>query len=318
MSYLNIGILGRSSLEIQEENNYYPFGLKHEGYNSVVSANANAVAGKFKYNGIEMEEGLGLNLYEMEFRQYDPAIGRFTSIDPVTHFSISPYAGFDNNPIFWADPSGADSIYNFDTHQYVINGQVVSYEEALSYAQNGGNADGTNNNTPDEVYHDNSKGKDQESELSEKREYLSQDSERPAKIDLNGDPREVLNSLISWAIYIREHNEEEIYLSDIMIFKIKNVTFGDVGFPGDPKGLQDTWLYDGKGNKLRVAYDTGYIGKYQQFGNNEITQIVGVYFKGQLDDSNEYHIRFEGPRRCGNCINPFYPFIFMVKGFMKV
>ncbi len=64
---------------------------------------------KRKYNGVELEEALGLDLYEMDFRQYDPAIARFTGIDPVTHHSMSTYTAFDNNPVFWADPSGADS-----------------------------------------------------------------------------------------------------------------------------------------------------------------------------------------------------------------
>ena len=96
-------------LEILEENNYYPFGLKHKGYNNVTSANVNAVASKFKYNGIELEESLGLNLYEMELRLYDPAIARWNAIDPVTHHSFSTYSAFDNNPVFWADPSGADA-----------------------------------------------------------------------------------------------------------------------------------------------------------------------------------------------------------------
>ena len=46
---------------------------------------------------------------EMDLRQYDPAIGRFTTMDPVIHHSMSPYVAFDNNPIYWADPSGADA-----------------------------------------------------------------------------------------------------------------------------------------------------------------------------------------------------------------
>lgn len=124
--------------------------MRHRGYNNNVSANSNSVARKFKYNGIELEESLGVDLYEMPFRQYDPAIGRFTSIDPITHYSMSTYTAFDNNPIFFADPSGADSIYNFDTNQYVINGQVVSEQAAIAYAENGGNADGSNNNTANE------------------------------------------------------------------------------------------------------------------------------------------------------------------------
>ncbi|GAB1855967.1 hypothetical protein MHTCC0001_08020 [Flavobacteriaceae bacterium MHTCC 0001] len=133
--------------EILEENNYYPFGLKHKGYNTNVASTN--IAQKWKYNNVEFEEALGLDLYEMDLRQYDPAIARWTSIDPITHHSQSTYTAFDNNPVFFADPSGADSIYNWDTGQYVINGQVVSQDEAIAYAKNGGNADGSNNNTPD-------------------------------------------------------------------------------------------------------------------------------------------------------------------------
>lgn len=108
------------------------------------------MASKFKYNGVEHEEALGLNLYEMNYRQYDPAIARWTGIDPITHFSNSTYNAFDNNPVFWADPSGADSIYNWKTGQYVINGQEVTQDEAIAYANDGGNADGSNNNTVNE------------------------------------------------------------------------------------------------------------------------------------------------------------------------
>ncbi|EDP71911.1 cell well associated RhsD protein precursor [Flavobacteriales bacterium ALC-1] len=98
-----------SATEIISENNYYPFGLKHKGYNEGVSANVNSVAQKFRYNGMELEESLGVDWYEMDMRQYDPAIARWTAIDPVVHYSMSTYTAFDNNPVYWADPSGADS-----------------------------------------------------------------------------------------------------------------------------------------------------------------------------------------------------------------
>ncbi|WP_440880303.1 DUF6443 domain-containing protein [Tenacibaculum sp. C7A-26P2] len=144
-----------ANTEIVEESNYYPFGLKHKGYNNNVSSLGNSTAQKFKYNGIELEESLGLNLYEMDLRSYDPAIGRFNGIDPVTHHSQGTSVAFDNNPVYFADPSGADSIYNSDTGQYVINGKVVTFDEALAYAKNGGNADGSNNNKPDSIANDN-------------------------------------------------------------------------------------------------------------------------------------------------------------------
>jgi len=49
-------------------------------------------------------------MYAMDLRQYDHAIGRYVAQDHVTHFEYSPYNAFDNNPVFWADPSGADAV----------------------------------------------------------------------------------------------------------------------------------------------------------------------------------------------------------------
>ncbi|XLS30015.1 RHS repeat domain-containing protein [Flavobacteriaceae bacterium M23B6Z8] len=92
--------------EIVEENHYYLFGLKHKGY----SANPIGRDHKFEYNGTELEEGLGLNMMEMDMRQYDAALARWVLQDPVTHHSMSPYYAFDNNPVYWADPSGADAV----------------------------------------------------------------------------------------------------------------------------------------------------------------------------------------------------------------
>ena len=51
----------------------------------------------------------------MDLRQYDPAIGRWTVQDPVVHHEFSPYSAFDNNPAYWADPSGADAISWIDS-----------------------------------------------------------------------------------------------------------------------------------------------------------------------------------------------------------
>ncbi len=47
----------------------------------------------------------------MEVRQYDPAIARFTGIDPVTHHSMSTYTAFDNNPVYFSDPAGANAYH---------------------------------------------------------------------------------------------------------------------------------------------------------------------------------------------------------------
>ncbi len=119
--------------EILKENNYYPFGLKHKGYNNAVSPNGNSMANKFKFNGKELEESLGINLYEMDMRQYDPTIARWTSIDPVIHHSLSPFNSFDNNPIFWADPSGANS----ESSGARTRGRQFDYKGRARYDKNG-------------------------------------------------------------------------------------------------------------------------------------------------------------------------------------
>jgi RHS repeat-associated protein len=66
-------------LEIIEENNYYPFGLKHKGYNDYV-----VTGNKYKFQGQERQDELGLGWDSFKYRNYDYAIARFMSIDPLT------------------------------------------------------------------------------------------------------------------------------------------------------------------------------------------------------------------------------------------
>jgi len=134
-----------TSAEIKEENNYYPFGLKHRGYNN----NQIGRDHKFEYNGKEFEESLGYNMLEMNFRHHDPELGRWIVIDPVTHHSMSPYNAFDNNPIFWADPSGADSFVYYNGRSHLITNDMVTnvYTAGESNEESGGNNNSGGNNT---------------------------------------------------------------------------------------------------------------------------------------------------------------------------
>ncbi|MCC9019747.1 RHS repeat domain-containing protein [Flavobacterium lipolyticum] len=90
-------------LTIIDENNYYPFGLKHKGYNDYVPT-----SNKYKFNGKELQDELGLGMTAMDFRQYDNTLGRFNSIDVLAElFSDgSPYMFSFNNPVAFADPTG--------------------------------------------------------------------------------------------------------------------------------------------------------------------------------------------------------------------
>ena len=72
--------------------------------------------------GQEFQDDCGLNMNAIDLRQYDPAMGRWVVQDPVTHHDYSPYSAFDNNPVYWSDPSGADSQLYKDKNGNVVAG----------------------------------------------------------------------------------------------------------------------------------------------------------------------------------------------------
>ncbi|WP_408040247.1 RHS repeat domain-containing protein, partial [Tenacibaculum amylolyticum] len=103
----NDGIITPST-EIIEEKNYYPFGLKHKGYNNITNSLGNSVAQKFGYNGKELNEELGLEWYDFGARNYDASLGRWMNLDPKTEEMRrhSPYNYAFNNPLRFTDPDG--------------------------------------------------------------------------------------------------------------------------------------------------------------------------------------------------------------------
>src|SRR5690554_6388138 len=83
---------------------YYTFGMLMPGRNEGISD------ARHLFNGMEhdMEVSGEGNSYTTEFRQYDPRLGRWKSLDPLmASFPWqSPYVAFDNIPIFYTDPLG--------------------------------------------------------------------------------------------------------------------------------------------------------------------------------------------------------------------
>ena len=63
---------------------------------------------KYKFNGQEYQDELGLNMTAMDFRQYDNALGRFHGMDALAELMpwITPYHFGFNNPVYWSDPTG--------------------------------------------------------------------------------------------------------------------------------------------------------------------------------------------------------------------
>ena len=141
--YLDAVSLVQGELEIVEESNYYPFGLKHKGYNNIVSASGNATAQKYKFGGKEYQEELGLEWYDVTARNYDPALGRWMNLDPLAEMMRrhSPYNFAFDNPIYFIDPDGMMPFGPINptgtaiTVNKIVN-RVVSFFKGLDYTDN--------------------------------------------------------------------------------------------------------------------------------------------------------------------------------------
>ncbi|MCD8413426.1 RHS repeat-associated core domain-containing protein, partial [Tenacibaculum finnmarkense] len=103
----NNGVIDASS-EIVEESNYYPFGLKHKGYNGNVSSLGNSSAQKFGFGGKELNQELGIEWMDFGARNYDASLGRWMNLDPLAEDMRrhSPYNYAFDNPVYWIDPDG--------------------------------------------------------------------------------------------------------------------------------------------------------------------------------------------------------------------
>ncbi|HEY9006027.1 MAG TPA: DUF6443 domain-containing protein [Ohtaekwangia sp.] len=94
---------------VVQYNEYYPFGLQTQ--NSWTRTNAS--------NSYLYDAGSELNnatqLYDLPFRNYDAALGRFHQIDPLASKShnVTPYHYAGNNPISYNDPTGLLKALDF-------------------------------------------------------------------------------------------------------------------------------------------------------------------------------------------------------------
>ncbi len=81
--------------EIRREQNYYPFGMEHKGYNFASYGVENDLK---TYQKQEFTKELGLNTHEWKFRMSDPATGRFWQVDPLAEDYVynSTYAFQEN------------------------------------------------------------------------------------------------------------------------------------------------------------------------------------------------------------------------------
>jgi len=91
---------------VAQRTQYYPSGLPF-AYDRTVD---HPDLQHRKYNGKEFIEMHGYDTYDIVWRQYYPAIGRFLTQDPESegYYSISPYTMCEDNTIRNIDPDGRD------------------------------------------------------------------------------------------------------------------------------------------------------------------------------------------------------------------
>ena len=148
-------------LKIIEENHYYPFGLKHTGYNSdqmmyVKEASVLKIKPKpalfktsynYKYQGQERQDELGLNWDSFKWRNYDYAIGRFMSIDPLSekYAYQSTYAFAENKVISHIELEGLEGLHHTivdkaGNKSHVIEKNVIFLRQSLQGIPEGATA----------------------------------------------------------------------------------------------------------------------------------------------------------------------------------
>ena len=153
---------------ILEENHYYPYGLTHQGYNAdhkfffaineiIELVEVTSIMDdkyKYKFNGFEYQEELGLGWYDYGSRNYQPDLGRWMNIDPLAekYYDFSPYHTSANNPVVFMDYNGEDYIVtvNIEEQTATVSGTLYATGEDMAAAQTG--ADFWNDQSGDFTY----------------------------------------------------------------------------------------------------------------------------------------------------------------------
>ncbi len=130
---------------VVQQTDYYPFGMQHSSSWTRLTTLKN----NFLYNaGSELNEET--KNYETFYRNYDPALGRFTAIDPLaSRFSNqTPYQFANNDPVYYNDPNGDYGRgRSVQDEIYMRNYGMFHYESTMHYdgfggGQFGGGGDG--------------------------------------------------------------------------------------------------------------------------------------------------------------------------------
>lgn len=99
--------IGHKHGPVIQGDDYYPFGLTFNSYQR-----ENSVDQRWKFQGQEHIDDLGLNWDSFKWRNHQPDIGRFFNIDPLAekYYYNSPYAFSENKVVAHIEIEGLESI----------------------------------------------------------------------------------------------------------------------------------------------------------------------------------------------------------------
>ncbi|PKV49578.1 RHS repeat-associated protein [Aquimarina sp. MAR_2010_214] len=202
-----------SQSEIIEEKNYYPFGMTHSGYNSILRGRNH----NYGFGGKEEQSELSLEWLDFSARNYDSALGRWMNIDPLAeaYYEWSPYNYSYNSPLKFTDPTGMGPEDWVDK-----NGNLV-YDPSLNDGKGGFTEHATNTDKNiARSLRQTEEGEAQFQELvtSEAQIQVELDSDSPIKTDKktgNVIAGETNNSEV----------EQDLKTGDVKVLKSKIVLF---------------------------------------------------------------------------------------------
>jgi RHS repeat-associated protein len=257
----------------------------------------------FGFNGQEKDNevyGEG-NSYTAEFWQYDPRLGRRWNVDPYSgkYSWQSPYAAFNNNPIFYKDPSGLEGEGTGDGP----GSKLKTFGKQIEYSSN------NNNQFDDGPFDRPSAPTSQTGNYSQSftsispRKYLTTDDGLFYKLmePIFFDPvdeRKVFNSIgipdagYNFDVYEVYKNVEWTYNSDMTEITLKTTTVGTLAnvqtgeYADVITGKQINSVTTEKYSVVTVSQGMGFTSyEYKQLGPLVSTSTTMTYTEGSAGPS---------------------------------
>ncbi|MGJ1409072.1 putative toxin [Sphingobacterium thalpophilum] len=93
---INRNKLPSGLMDVMYHADYYPYGME---------VRSGGIDSRYGYQGLYAEKDKETGWNSFELRNYDPAVGRWLTVDPMAQY-VSPYVGMGNNPVSLFDPTG--------------------------------------------------------------------------------------------------------------------------------------------------------------------------------------------------------------------